>query len=258
MVHTKTMKLKLIACEVFYREACLCVATSPHRVDVEFTEKNAHEHSEKLRALVQSKIDAADASEIGYDAILLGFGLCGNGVLGVGSQKTRVVLPRAHDCCTLFLGSRRAFKEHFADNPSLPFSSVGYMERGGAWIHDASTIQVPGLNKKYEEYVEQYGEENAKFIMETLTSSQETALTDAKDNRIVFVDTPELSHLGFAEKARAEAEASGRTFVKLPGSLRLIRGLVSGDWTDEDYLVLLPGQKIGGVYDWDRIVKAEG
>jgi len=33
---------------------------------------------------------------------------------------------------------------------------------------------------------------------------------------------------------------------------------VSGDWTDEDYLVLLPGQKIGGVYDWDRIVKAEG
>jgi len=252
------MVLKLIACEVFYREACLCVATAPHRVDIEFTAKNAHEQSDKLRALVQQKIDAAEASDVAYDAILLGFGLCGNGVLGVGAKKTRLVLPRAHDCCTIFLGSRQAFKENFADNPSLPFSSVGYMERGGTWIHDASTIQVPGLNKTYEEYVAVYGEENAKFIMETLTSSQETALTDAKDDRIVFVDTPELSHLGFADRARREAEASGRRFVLLPGNIRLIRGLVHGAWTDDDYLVLEPGQTIGGVYDWDRIVKAEG
>jgi hypothetical protein len=252
------MTMKLIACEVFYREACLCVATSPHRVDVEFTEKNAHEQSEKLRALVQSKIDAAEASEIGYEAILLGFGLCGNGVLGVGAKKTRVVLPRAHDCCTIFLGSRQAFKDNFAENPSLPFSSVGYMERGGTWIHDASTIQVPGLNKTYEEYVAKYGAENAKFIMETLTSSQETALTDAKDDRIVFVDTPELSHLGFAQKARAEAEAVGKKFVMLPGTIRLLHGLIHGDWNDEDYLILQPGQRVGGVYDWDRIVKAEG
>ncbi|MFI5369626.1 MAG: DUF1638 domain-containing protein, partial [Spirochaetia bacterium] len=120
------MVLKLIACEVFYREVCLCVATSPHRVDLEFTEKNAHERSDFLRSLVQSKIDTAESGSVAYDAILLGFGLCGNGVLGAAAKKTPLVLPRAHDCCTLFLGSRRAFKEHFSDNPSLPFSSVGY------------------------------------------------------------------------------------------------------------------------------------
>jgi hypothetical protein len=251
------MLLKLIACEVFYREVCLCIATSPHRVDVEFTEKNAHERSENLRSMVQQKIDAAEAGNVAYDAILLGFGLCGNGVLGVGAKKTRLVLPRAHDCCTIFLGSRRTFMEHFKDNPSLPFSSVGYMERGTSWIHDASTIQVPGLSKSYEDYVAQYGEENARFIMDTLTSSQEQALTDTKDDRVVFVDIPELSHLGFAEKAEAEAAKAGKRFVKLPGSMRLIRGLVDAEWNDEEYLVLQPGQRIGGVYDWDRIVKAE-
>jgi hypothetical protein len=251
------MVLKLIACEVFYREVCLCVARSPHRVDIDFTEKNAHERSDFLRSLVQSRIDAAEGGSVAYDAILLGFGLCGNGVLGVGANKTRMVMPRAHDCCTIFLGSRSAFKEHFADNPSLPFSSVGYMERGGAWIHDASAIKVPGLDKKFEEYVAQYGEENAKYIMETLTASVETAITDTRDNRIVFVDVPELSHLGFAEKAKAEAEAGGRQFVRLPGDMRLIRRLVDGDWDDEEFLILEPGQKIGGVYDWDRIVKAE-
>ncbi len=251
------MVLKLIACEVFFREISLCAATSAHRIDVEYTEKNAHEKSDGLRALVQAKIDAAESGSVSYDAILLGFGLCGNGVLGVGAHRTRLVLPRAHDCCTIFLGSRQAFREHFKDNPSLPFSSVGYMERGGSWVHDASTIHVPGLSKQYEDYVALYGEENAKYIMETLTSSQEQAVTDGKDDRIVFIDVPELSHLGFAEKARAEAEAAGKRFVRLGGSIRLIKGLIDGDWNDEDYLVLQPGQKIGGVYDWDRIVRAD-
>jgi hypothetical protein len=244
------MVLKLIACEVFYREVCLCVGTSPHRVDLEFTEKNAHERTDFLRSLVQSKIDAAESGSVAYDAILLGFGLCGNGVLGAAAKKTPIVLPRAHDCCTLFLGSRRAFKEHFSDTPSLPFSSVGYMERGGTWVHDASAIQVPGLDKTYEEYAAQYGAENAKYIMETLTASRQ-------NNQIVFIDVPELSHLGFAEKAKAEASASGREFVLLPGDMRLIRKLVHGDWDAEEFLVVKPGQKIGGVYDWDEIVRAE-
>jgi len=262
------MVLKLIACEVFYREVCLCVATSPHRVDLEFTEKNAHERSDFLRSLVQSKIDAAESGSVAYDAILLGFGLCGNGVLGAAATKTPIVLPRAHDCCTIFLGSRQAFKEHFSDNPSLPFSSVGYMERGGTWIHDASAIQAPGLDnnprstayppngysrtaaQKYDEYAALYGAENAKYIMETLTASRQ-------NNQIVFIDVPELSHLGFAEKAKAEAEASGREFVQLPGDMRLIRNLVHGNWDAEEFLVLKPGQKVAGVYDWDEIVRAE-
>ena len=83
------MVLKCIACEVFYREVCHCVASSPHRVDVEFTEKNAHERSDFLRRLLQSKVDAAESGDQRYDAILLGFGLCGNGVLELGAKKTR-------------------------------------------------------------------------------------------------------------------------------------------------------------------------
>ena len=251
------MVLKLIACEVFFREACLCAATSPHRVDVEFTEKNAHEKSDVLRSTIQSKIDAAEAGPQAYDALLLGFGLCGNGVLGVGAKKTRLVLPRAHDCCTIFLGSRLAFKEHFADNPSLPFSSVGYMERGTSWIHDASTIHVPGLDKRYEEYAALYGEENAKYIMETVTASVENAVTDRKDNRVVFIDVPELSSLGYAERARTQAEAAGKQFVKLPGDMRLVRKLLHGEWDPDEFLTVEPGQRIAGVYDWDQVVSAE-
>jgi hypothetical protein len=39
--------------------------------------------------------------------------------------------------------------------------------------------------------------------------------------------------------------------------MRLIRALVNGEWNYEEFLVVPPGQRIGGVFDWDRIVKAE-
>ena len=41
-----------------------------------------------------------------YDAILLGYGLCGNGLAGVTARHTRLVLPRAHDCIGILMGSR--------------------------------------------------------------------------------------------------------------------------------------------------------
>jgi hypothetical protein len=45
------MELKVIACEVFFREVCLCAATSPHRIDLEFTDKGAHDKSDLLRGV---------------------------------------------------------------------------------------------------------------------------------------------------------------------------------------------------------------
>jgi hypothetical protein len=255
--------LKLISCEVFYREACRCIADSPHRVDVEFTDKGAHNDSAKLRDLLQSRIDAAEAAPRPWDAILLGFGLCGNSTVGLSARKTRLVIPRAHDCCTLFLGSRLAFQEHFKDNPSLPFSSVGYAERGWTagtsaergFFHEPGTTTSYLLgDKTWEQYVAEYGEENARYIVETLGASVDHSLADREDNRVVFIQTPEFAHLGFGEKARAEAEASGRKYTELPGDLRLVRKLVHGEWDPEEFLVVAPGRKISGVYDWDNIV----
>ena len=257
------MILKLIACEVFYREACLAIAGSPHRVDVEFTEKGAHNDSAKLRALLQGKIDAAEAAPQPWDAILLGFGICGNSTVGLAARKTRLVIPRAHDCCTIFLGSRGKFREHFTDNPSLPFSSVGYAERGWtegsqaarSFFHEPGTTTNFLLGEKTrEQYVAEYGEDNANFIFETLGASVDHSLTDGKDNRVVFIQVPEFSHLGYAERARAEAEAAGRTYVELPGDLRLVRKLAHGEWDPEEFLVVQPGRRIAGLYDWDRIV----
>ena len=241
-----SLKLRLLACNALLRELCYLVSRSPNIFDLDFNELDAHRHSESLRALIQHKIDAADGA--GYDAILLGYGLCGNATVGLRAGVTRLVIPRAHDCCTLLLGSRQEFKRHFRDTPSQPFSSTGYGERATALFHEG--LEGGPSDAVYREYVEKYGEENARYIFEAMTAPAHT------QNRLVFIDVSETAHLGAAERCEQRARADGREFLRLPGSLELLRKLVDGEW-DGDFLVLEPGQRLAGVYDWDEIVRAE-
>ena len=245
------MYFKLIACDVFTREVCHCIARSPHTVDVEFTEKGAHEDSDRLRILLQERIDKTAEKGTPYDAILLAYGLCGNATAQLAARNIRLVLPRAHDCCTIYLGSRRRFKELFSDNPSRPFSSAGYMERGDSYLHDGDTGRLLGLDRSYEDFVAQYGEENAKFIMETLTLSRDANT----DNKVIYIDVPETSQEGYASLCKQNAETEGREFIRVEGDIRLIRQLVEGSWSDEEFLIVEPGQQIRAVYDWEEILR---
>jgi len=200
------MYFKLIACDVLTREVCHCIACSSHTVDVEFTEKGAHEDSDRLRILLQQRIDKTAEKGTPYDAILLAYGLCGNATAQLAARNIRLVLPRAHDCCTIYLGSRRRFKELFSDNPSRPFSSAGYMERGDSYLHDGDTGRLLGLDRSHEDFVAQYGEENAKFIMETLTLSRDANT----DNTVIYIDVPETSQEEYASLCKQNADTEGR------------------------------------------------
>ena len=248
------MILKLIGCDVLMREICHSVAKTPHVMDIEFTEKGSHDKPDYLRQLIQERIDACQADEKSYDAIILGYGVCGNSTIGLIARDTPLVIPRAHDCCTLFLGSKAKFREHFGDRPSTGFSSSGYLERGDSYVREANEIhQFMGLDKTYEEYVRQYGEENARYIWETLHPEQ----SQAKDNSVIFIDIPETRHLGYAERCRRQAEEDGKEYIQLEGDISLILSLIFGEWNDDDFLVVPPHKRIVGVYDLEEIVRVE-
>ena len=101
------MRLKLISCEIFYRELCWAVARSPNTVDIEFLPKGLHDiGSEGMSARLQAVLDRVDDPR--YEAVLLGYGLCNNGIAGLRPGKYRLIVPRAHDCITLFPRQLRA------------------------------------------------------------------------------------------------------------------------------------------------------
>ena len=122
------MKLKLISCEIFFREMEFLLEQSPHEIDVEFLQKGLHDiPTEEMLKRIQAQVDAA--SEQDYDAIILGYALCNNGLVGLKARNTKLILTRAHDCITLFFGSRQRYREYFYANPGTYFKTTGWIER---------------------------------------------------------------------------------------------------------------------------------
>ena len=247
------MQLKLIACNVFMREACYCIARSPHLIDATYVELGEHAQPERLREVIQGHIDDASCAPRAYDAVMLLFGLCGNGCVGLHARNVPLVIPRAHDCCTILLGSRARFVELFGDNPSTPFGSVGYLERGDYYLRTDDDGCSIHFGNEYAAYVEQYGEENAKYIWEMMHPKHAS-----EDQRAIFIDVPETSQPDVAEEFKRRAEAEGKQYVRVEGSLNLIRKLIDGDWNWDEFLTVPPGQSTRGVYDWTEVIRAEG
>jgi hypothetical protein len=246
----ETMRLKLIGCDVLLRELCLLIADSPHTFDLEFTEKDSHNHSDNLRKIIQDKIDGC--ADKNYDAILLAYGICGNSTVGLEARDIPLVIPRAHDCCTLFLGSKEVFQEHFQENPSQPFSSPGYMERSDTMLHDGfGSLEDMENDPVYKEYIEKYGEENAKYIYETMYGHK------GRYAKLIYIEIPETANPVCAEQCRKKAEDSQLEFVTLKGSIDLLRNLINGNWREEDFLIVKPGHRLKGLYDWKEIIGSE-
>ena len=247
------MLLKLIACNVFMREACWCIARSPHPIDVEFFELGEHAQPKRLNEALQAKIDETERAGKSYAAILLLYGLCGNASVGLQARRTRLVLPRAHDCCTILLGSKDRFREHFQDNPSRPFSSVGYLERGQYFLRTEDGQSQVRHGDQYAALVEQYGEDNARYIWDSMYPPGQ----EPQNNQVVFIELPETAALGRGAQFREQAEREGKQCLHLEGSLTLIRRLLDGDWDPADFLIVEPGQQTVGVYDWSEIIRAK-
>jgi hypothetical protein len=231
------------------RPACLAIANSDHIIDPEFTRLGMHEAPDYLRKELQDRIDNLDPDK-GYDAVLLGYGLCGNSTLGLRAGSVPLVIPRAHDCCTVFMGSKAAFLENFGDNLSSQWSSAGYMERDNGYLRNTDTGVFLGLNKDYGELVEKYGEENAAFIWETLHPAHE-------QSEMLYIQIPEIARLGHLDKFKAFAQEQGRSIRVLEGNMRLLNALMSATWNEDEFLIVPPGGKISAVYDHDRVMEIE-
>jgi hypothetical protein len=245
------VKLKLIACEVLLRELCALSARSPHQVDFSFLPKGLHDiGASAMVARMQAAVDAADAP--GYDAILLGYALCNNGIEGLRSRTLPLVIPRGHDCMTLFLGSRRRYQQYFDDNPGTYFLTSGWIERGEATgeLRQLSIATQSGMNMTFEELVEKYGEDNARFLWEQLCD------TTRNYRQITYIAMGVGPDDLFQSQAEARAREHQWTFDAVQGNLSLLERLVNGQWDEADFLTLPPGCKVIPTYD-DRIIAAQ-
>jgi len=207
------MRLKLLACEIFRHELSLILANTPHQVDVEFLPMQLHASGKvRMRNRLSEYLGAIEEGL--YDALLLAYGLCSGGIAGLSAGKIPLVVPRAHDCITLFLGSRQRYQDYFFANGGTYFMTTGWFEQDNA------------LN---------YGPEMMPFY-----------------NKLAFIETGTEGDNANEQRARQLAEDRHWEYEKITGDLSLLKRLVCGDW-NEDFLIVPPGKKIQMAYNDDVI-----
>ncbi len=244
-------RLLMIGCEIFCREAAAAIARSPCIVDAEYMPKGLHDiggeaMSSRLQARIESSL-ASRTSDGWPDAIVLLYGLCNNGVCGLHAPVP-IVIPRAHDCIALLLGSRARYDEHFQANPGAFYRSPGWIERDGdPDDNPASVTRRLGIIHDYAALVEKYGKDNADYLMETMGDWLKNY------RRLSLIDTGVGPYEEYRTLCRDEARERNWIYEELAGDAVLIRKLLNGDWNDQDFLVLQPGQKIAASNDQDVI-----
>lgn len=243
------MWFKCLTCEALTRIIYFYSSTSKNIVDVELIRKGLHNTPVELRARLQTSIDQTDPSR--YQAILLSYGLCGQSTLGLKSRDIPLVIPKAHDCITLFLGDRRRYNEEFTKCPGTYWYAQDYIERddnlGSSWSLGSDSDE---FQKQYNEYIQKYGQDNADYLMSVLGAWQQHY------QRSVFIEMGIGDGVAVKEKAVEHANKRGWKFELMQGNPDLLRRLVEGEW-ENDFLVVHPGQEITRKFDQDIIGVSE-
>ena len=229
----------VIACHVLWRELCHFASLSPHVFTFNFVKQGLHNTPELLKVQLQTAVDEAPEE---CDAVLLGYGLCSNGAAGVVARSKPLVIPRAHDCITFFLGSKERYREYFDAHPGTYWYTPGWIE---------CSLQ-PGLeryNFLRRDYVEKYGEDNADYLME-MEQGWMKEYSNAAYIDLGFSDT-----VRFKEYTRECAQWLGWKTDELQGDSRMIQAFVGGEWDSDRFLIVEPGQTIVASHD-AMVIKA--
>jgi hypothetical protein len=190
---------------------------------ITYLDYGLHRVPQKLTWTVQDQIDAIETPSL----IVLGYGLCGNGLNGIQARKHTLLIPRTDDCIAILLGSHSRYLEEFDSEPGTYYLTKGWLESGSDPL------------KEYNEVSEKYGPEQADWIMDTQYQNYK---------RLAFIAHQEEDILEYKPKAKevaAYCERWDMNYEEILGSDIYIRRLVeialNLDKLDSEFLVVPPG-----------------
>ncbi len=240
------VRLKVIACDVLKREISYLSSISECYVDVVYMPQGLHNTPDILRSELQNQIDLANIGfpynhfelRPNYDYIILAYGLCSNGIIGLTSERIPLVIPRAHDCITLLLGSQTAYNKNFSES----HGGIYWYSRG--WIECSTQPGEERYLNVLNNYRETYGEDNAEYLMEMEQGWFK------EYSKAVFIDWNCLGNTDYYRSYTKKcAEYLNWEFHELVGDTSFMERLLNGIFLDEEVQVISSGKKTVASFD---------
>lgn len=235
------MRLHIIACQVFGRELNYYCSQSSNTIEITWMPQGLHDTPAILNKKLSEAINEIESRKRNRpDAIILCYGLCSNGVVGLKSKNIPIVVPRTDDCIALFLGSQKRYLEMFEKHNSTYWLTTG-------WIEHAFIPSEDAFKKRLEEYTVLYGEDNADFLLE------QDSLWIKNYNYCGYISSEVYENDDYINIARGISDLHNWDFAKIQGDNSMIRKIVEAKWNENEFLVCPPNHIIEPSFDYMKI-----
>ena len=186
-----------------------------------YLEQDMHQTPHLLPEMLQEQVDRAARWA---EQIVLGYGLCSNGIVGVTAPEQGLVVTKAHDCVALFLGSMEAHNRLSRENPGTYYLTQALIAR-----------DKDPLGRLEREYVPRMGREAAEW----------GAREELKHySRFVLIHTGTGDRQALLARARANAEFFGKELFEVRGDGSYLERILHGPYDGRFFYLLRQGEQI--------------
>jgi hypothetical protein len=216
MTRVDHTRAKVIACATVIEEMLPLMPPGLLHQTLDF---GLHISPDRLRASLQ---DAIDSSGNNIEAVVLGYGLCAQAVVGLRAGSRTLIVPRVEDCIAIFLGSDLEYRKQHKQSPGTYYLTKGWIEVGSSPFGD------------YQALVERYGEKKAELVMSRILKNY---------TRLVLINTGQEKMEYYRSYTQEQAARFGLRYEEIQGSNSLVKKMINGQF-DSDFIVVRPGETI--------------
>lgn len=203
------MKIKVIACEVM-KEEMLSIKPLPDE-EFEFVSMDYHLYPKKLGTEIQDIIDRS----VGYDRIILAFGLCGGAANGLKATNCALTIPRVHDCISVFLSSEEGCVCDFKKEVGTFYLSCGWM------------ITEKSILSDHKRILERFGSKKAFRVLNRMYDGYK---------KVLFICTGYPSQDEVIAQSKEIASLISCEHQIIEGKTSFIEKIIRGPWDDINFI----------------------
>ena len=211
------MESIIIACDNLKDEIEYILNKNNKNKEVIYIKSQLHNTPKLLKQEIQKEIDKQKT----VNNIILLFGVCGNGTIGLKSENANIIMPRVDDCISLYLGGIENRKKIENYNKTY-FITKRYVENELSVYNEMKTL----INK--------YGEKKAKKMYKMLFDKYEY---------IRSIDTNAYDENEIIDKVNEMCIMFNLKYEKIKSDLSIIEDLLNEN-TNINIITTLKGEEI--------------